>query len=150
MIDLRPLASLGQFEIDWLSARHHFSFGHYMDPARMGVGHLRVWNDDTIAPGGGFERHGHRDMEIITYVRRGAITHRDHLGNEGRTEAGDVQVMSAGKGILHEEHNRESEPTEIFQIWIEPNQRGVAPRWEARQLQLTVVLEKPLGCQLSL
>ncbi len=133
MIDIRPFESLGQFEIDWLSARHHFSFGHYMDPARMGVGHLRVWNDDTIAPGGGFERHGHRDMEIITYVRRGAITHRDHLGNEGRTEAGDVQVMSAGKGILHEEYNRESDPTEIFQIWIEPSQRGVAPRWEAQQ-----------------
>ena len=83
MIDIRPFDSLGRFEIDWLSARHHFSFGEYHDPARMGIGKLRVWNDDTIKPGTGFDPHPHRDMEIITYVRKGAITHRDHLGNEG-------------------------------------------------------------------
>lgn len=132
MIELRPFDGLGRFQNDWLNARHHFSFGHYYDPRRMGLGSLRVWNDDTIRPGTGFDRHGHRDMEIITYVRKGAITHRDHLGNEGRTLAGDVQVMSAGKGILHEEHNREDGETQIFQIWIEPAVIGVTPRWETR------------------
>ena len=86
----------------------------------MGVGPLRVWNDDRVAPGTGFDPHPHRDMEIITYVRRGAVTHRDDLGNEGRTEAGDVQVMSAGTGIVHAEYNRDDEPLELFQIWIQP------------------------------
>ncbi len=132
MIELRPFDGLGRFQNDWLNARHHFSFGHYYDPRRMGLGTLRVWNDDTIRPGTGFDRHGHRDMEIITYVRKGAITHRDHLGNEGRTLAGDVQVMSAGKGILHEEHNFEEEDTQIFQIWIVPAVTDVTPRWETR------------------
>jgi len=132
MIEVRPFARLGQFRNGWLDAHHHFSFGHYMDPERMGLGRLRVWNDDTIRPGTGFDRHGHRDMEIVTYVRKGAITHRDHLGNEGRTLAGDVQVMSAGKGILHEEHNLEDEEALIFQIWIEPAVAGVQPRWETR------------------
>ncbi len=99
----------------------------------MGFGPLLVWNDDTIQPGRGFDRHGHRDMEIITYVREGAISHEDHLGNRGRTEAGDVQVMSAGTGILHAEHNLEAEPTRIFQIWIQPSRSGVAPRWEKRR-----------------
>ncbi len=133
MIDVRPFDSLGRFNIDWLAARHHFSFGHYMDPARMGFGALRVWNDDTIQPGTGFDPHPHRDMEIITYVRKGAITHRDRLGNEGRTEAGDVQVMSAGTGIVHAEYNLEEEPTQIFQIWILPSGAGFEPRWEARR-----------------
>ncbi len=132
MIEVRPFARLGHFQNSWLDAHHHFSFGNYLDPKRMGLGTLRVWNDDTIRPGSGFDRHGHRDMEIITYVRKGAITHRDHLGNEGRTLAGDVQVMSAGKGILHEEYNLEGEETQIFQIWIEPAVTGVAPRWETR------------------
>jgi quercetin 2,3-dioxygenase len=133
MIEIRPFAQLGRFENDWLAARHHFSFGHYHDPARDGMGTLLVWNDDTIQPGKGFDLHGHRDMEIITFVRQGAITHRDHLGNEGRTEAGDVQVMSAGKGILHAEYNLEDEPTRIFQIWIRPQESGVTPRWEQRR-----------------
>jgi redox-sensitive bicupin YhaK (pirin superfamily) len=132
MIDVTPLEALGRFDNDWLSARYHFSFAYYHDPARMGVGPLRVWNDDTIRPGTGFDLHGHRDMEIITYVRKGAITHQDHLGNVGRTEAGDVQVMSAGTGIMHAEYNREDEETQIFQIWIEPAVHGVAPRWETR------------------
>lgn len=132
MINVKPFGALGRFDNDWLSARHHFSFAHYHDPARMGVGSLRVWNDDTIRPGTGFDLHGHRDMEIITYVRKGAITHQDHLGNVGRTEAGDVQVMSAGTGIMHAEFNHEEEPTQIFQIWIEPAVHGVAPRWETR------------------
>lgn len=132
MIDVRPFDSLGQFDIDWLKARHHFSFGHYVDPKRMGFGALRVWNDDTIQPDTGFDPHPHRDMEIITYVRRGAITHRDRLGNEGRTEAGDVQVMSAGTGIVHAEYNLEPDITQIFQIWIEPSATGFKPRWDSR------------------
>ncbi|MEX0760206.1 MAG: pirin family protein, partial [Tistlia sp.] len=132
MIDPRPFDSLGRFDNDWLAARYHFSFAGYHDPRRGGVGPLLVWNDDTIQPQTGFEQHGHRDMEIITYVRKGAISHRDHLGNEGRTEAGDVQVMSAGKGILHAEFNREAEPTQIYQIWIRPETAGVPPRWDAR------------------
>ncbi len=132
MIEHRPFDSLGRMDIDWLSARYHFSFAHYHDPARMGVGPLRVWNDDTIQPGGGFEPHGHRDMEIITYVRSGAISHRDHLGNEGRTEAGNVQVMSAGSGIRHAEFNLEDEVTRIYQIWIQPDRSGAAPRWDQR------------------
>ena len=133
MIEIRTFDRLGRFDNDWLSARYHFSFANYHDPARMGFGPLLVWNDDTIQPGRGFDRHGHRDMEIITYVREGAISHEDHLGNRGRTEAGDVQVMSAGTGILHAEHNLEAEPTRIFQIWIEPSRTGVAPRWEKRR-----------------
>ncbi|HEY4345790.1 MAG TPA: pirin family protein [Parvibaculum sp.] len=131
MIDVRNLDSLGGADHGWLNAKHHFSFADYYDEARMGWGPLRVWNDDTIKAQTGFPRHGHRDMEIITYVRKGAITHRDHLNNEGRTVAGDVQVMSAGKGIQHEEWNRETEDTTIFQIWIEPNKKSVTPRWEA-------------------
>ena len=133
MINVHPFDALGRFDNDWLSARYHFSFGDYRDPARTGLGPLRVWNDDTVQPGRGFEMHGHRDMEIITYVRRGAITHRDHLGNAGRTAAGDVQIMTAGKGILHAEHNLEDEITQIFQIWIQPNQRGLQPDWAQRR-----------------
>jgi redox-sensitive bicupin YhaK (pirin superfamily) len=98
----------------------------------MGVGPLRVWNDDRVAPGKGFDPHPHRDMEIITYVRRGAVTHRDNLGNEGRTAAGDVQVMSAGTGIVHAEYNLDDEPLELFQIWIQPRTRGLEPRWAQR------------------
>ena len=132
MIQVQPFASLGRFQNEWLNARHHFSFGHYHDDARMGVGALRVWNDDEIAPGRGFDPHPHREMEIVTYVREGAITHRDSLGNEGRTEAGDVQVMHAGTGIVHGEFNRESTTTRIFQIWIMPGTKGVAPGWGTR------------------
>lgn len=132
MIEVRPFDSLGAFRNEWLSARHHFSFGGYRDPSRSGVGALLVWNDDEIAPGAGFDAHPHADMEIITYVRQGAITHRDSLGNEGRTEAGDVQVMHAGTGIFHAELNREDGPTRIFQIWLLPNRLGVDPGWEAR------------------
>ncbi len=132
MIEVRPFASLGAFRNQWLDARHHFSFGHYHDPDREGLGRLLVWNDDEIAPGKGFDPHSHREMEIITYVREGAITHRDSLGNEGRTEAGDVQVMHAGTGITHAEYNREAGPTRIFQIRILPDRHGAAPGWAAR------------------
>ncbi len=133
MIDVRPYAQLGAFRNDWLDTRHHFSFSSYHDPARMGLGRLRVWNDDEIAAGTGFDPHPHREMEIVTYVREGAITHRDSLGNEGRTEAGDVQVMHAGTGIVHAEYNLENVPTRLFQIWILPDKHGAAPGWGARQ-----------------
>jgi redox-sensitive bicupin YhaK (pirin superfamily) len=132
MIDKRPFASLGGADHGWLKAKHHFSFASYADPKRMGWGALRVWNDDEIAAGSGFPPHPHADMEIITYVRDGAITHEDSLGNKGRTEAGDVQVMSAGTGIRHAEYNAESETTRIFQIWIIPDARGGTPSWGAR------------------
>jgi redox-sensitive bicupin YhaK (pirin superfamily) len=132
MIERRPFAHLGGANHGWLDAKHHFSFAGYYDPARMGWGPIRVWNDDTIEPGTGFPPHGHADMEIITYVRDGAITHQDSLGNIGRTEAGDVQVMSAGSGVRHSEYNREPGTTRIFQIWIEPKSRGEAPSWGAK------------------
>ncbi|MBB2200119.1 pirin family protein [Gluconacetobacter tumulisoli] len=132
MIDVRPFDTLGAANHGWLDARHHFSFADYHDPDRMGWGRLRVWNDDAIAPGAGFPAHHHRDMEIITYVRQGAITHRDNLGNRGRTEAGDVQVISAGTGITHSEFNLEKQETRLFQIWILPTARGHAPSWGAR------------------
>jgi len=132
MIELRSKDSLGHFDFGWLNTTHHFSFGEHYDPKRMGWGKLRVWNDDEIAPGTGFPLHPHREMEIITYVRDGAITHKDNLGNEGRTEAGDVQVMSAGSGIRHAEYNQEKDPTRIFQIWIQPDQVGGAPSWGAK------------------
>lgn len=132
MLDLRPFASLGGADHGWLNAKHHFSFADYYDPARMGWGALRVWNDDRIAPATGFSPHPHADMEIVTYVREGAVTHEDSLGNRGRTEAGDVQVMSAGTGIVHSEYNRETGSTTLFQIWIEPRERGGVPRWGAR------------------
>ncbi|MBU2342383.1 MAG: pirin family protein [Alphaproteobacteria bacterium] len=133
MIDIRPFASLGHANHGWLDARHHFSFASYHDPDRMGWGPIRVWNDDTIAGGSGFPPHPHRDMEIVTFVRSGAITHRDSLGNEGRTAAGDVQVMSAGTGITHAEFNKEDEETTLFQIWIMPTRTGEAPGWGQRE-----------------
>jgi hypothetical protein len=133
MIEVRPFGGLGRFQNEWLNARPHFSFGHYHDPRRMGLGRLRVWNDDEIAAGAGFDPHPHRDMEIVTYIREGAITHRDDLGNEGRTAAGDVQVMHAGTGIVHAEYNREAAPTRLFQIWIQPDRHGVAPGWQTRR-----------------
>jgi quercetin 2,3-dioxygenase len=132
MITAVPFESLGGLDISWLLARHHFSFGHYHDPTRMGCGVLRVWNDDTIQPGAGFDPHPHQDMEIITYVREGAITHVDRLGNRGRTDAGDVQVMHAGTGIVHAEYNHEPDVTRIFQIWIEPDRVGHEPGWETK------------------
>lgn len=133
MIDIRPFATLGHADHGWLDARHHFSFANYHDPDRMGWGSIRVWNDDTIAAQSGFPPHPHRDMEIVTFVRSGAITHRDSLANEGRTAAGDVQVMSAGTGITHAEMNREDEATTLFQIWIIPDRQGEQPGWGQRE-----------------
>ncbi len=129
MVELRPFDTLGGADHGWLKAKHHFSFARYHDPKRMGHGSLRVWNDDEIAPNTGFPPHPHAEMEIITYVRKGAVTHEDSLGNKGRTEAGDVQVMSAGSGIRHAEYNREDETTTLFQIWIEPGAKGGEPSW---------------------
>lgn len=132
MIERRPFESLGGANHGWLNAKHHFSFANYYDPKRMSWGNLRVWNDDEIAPETGFPAHPHANMEIITYVRKGAITHQDSLGNKGRTEAGDVQVMSAGSGIRHSEYNLEQEPTTLFQIWIMPTKDGGQPSWGAK------------------
>ena len=130
MIEVRPFSSLGRFDNDWLAARYHFSFSNYFDPKRTQWGALRVWNDDMIQPQTGFPPHSHANMEIITYVREGAITHEDGLGNRGRTEAGDVQVMSAGSGVSHAEFNLEDEPTRLFQIWILPKQAGGGAYWK--------------------
>ncbi len=129
MIERRPFDSLGGANHGWLNTKHHFSFASYYDPERTHWGTLRVWNDDAIEAGTGFPPHSHADMEIITYVREGAITHQDNLGNKGRTVAGDVQVMSAGTGIQHSEYNLESTTTRIFQIWITPNRHGLPPSW---------------------
>lgn len=132
MIQHRPYASLGGANHGWLDAKHHFSFANYHDAERMGWGALRVWNDDAIQANTGFPPHSHADMEIITYVRDGAISHQDNLGNRGRTEAGDVQVMSAGSGIQHAEYNLEADTSRIFQIWIIPDQRGGTPTWGSK------------------
>ena len=131
-IERRPFATLGHADHGWLDARHHFSFASYHDPDRMGWGAIRVWNDDAIAAGSGFPPHPHRDMEIITYVRSGAISHEDSMGNRGRTQAGDVQVISAGSGVRHAEYNAEAETTTLFQIWIEPTRKGGEPSWGAQ------------------
>ncbi len=133
MIERRPFSSLGKANHGWLDANHHFSFANYRDRARDQWGRLRVWNDDRIAPGKGFDPHPHRDMEIITYIRSGAITHKDSMGNEGRTEAGDVQVMSAGTGVVHAEYNLEPVETTLFQIWIMPDRRGEKPSWGTKK-----------------
>lgn len=127
-----PYDSLGRFTNDWLDARYHFSFAEYHNPKRMHFKTLRVINDDHIQPGAGFDFHPHRDMEIITYVRSGAILHQDSMGNQGRTSAGDVQVMSAGTGLLHAERSDPETETRLYQIWILPRDKGVAPRWDQR------------------
>lgn len=124
MIEHRPFASLHAEERDWLKARHHILVNR---PDSWGA--LCAWNDDEIAPNGGFPSHGHTNMEIITYVREGLITHRDNLGNTGQIHAGDVQVMSAGTGIRHAEYNLGRTPARLFQIWIEPERAGGAPAW---------------------
>ncbi len=132
MIRIKRYATLGQADYQWLQARYHFSFAEYYDPHRQGFGQLRVVNDDVIMPGHGFGMHPHRDMEIITFIRKGAITHEDSCGNKGRTTEGAVQVMSAGSGVMHSEYNHEQEATHLYQIWIKPNKKGIKPRWEQR------------------
>jgi quercetin 2,3-dioxygenase len=141
VVTVIPYANLGHANHGWLDAQHHFSFASYYNPKRMGLGTLRVINDDRIAAGKGFGTHPHSNMEIITYVRRGAITHKDSMGNVGRTAAGDVQVMSAGTGVAHSEYNLEEVETQLYQIWIEPNVQNVPPRWEAAAFPKTPVVD---------
>jgi redox-sensitive bicupin YhaK (pirin superfamily) len=132
MLEHRFKADLGGGDFGWLKAKHHFNVTAGGNPAHHPLGALVVWNDDEIAPGSGFPMHGHQSMEIISYVLEGAVSHRDSAGGEGRTVAGDVQVMSAGTGIRHEERNAESIPLRLFQIWLQPRKRGGEPRWGSR------------------
>lgn len=131
MITVYPVETLGRADYGWLQAKYHFSFSNYQNPRRVRFGKLRVINDDIVKAGNGFEPHAHNDMEIITFIRSGAITHKDSQGNEGRTEAGDVQVMSAGTGIEHSEFNLENVDTSLYQIWIFPREKNVKPRWDS-------------------
>ena len=142
MIKRYAFSDLGGANYGWLNAKHHFSFANYYDPQKLSHGELMVVNDDRIAPQTGFDTHPHRDMEIITYVRSGAISHQDDRGNKGRTPAGSIQVMSAGTGIFHSEYNFEDEETSLYQIWIKPAHIGVAPRWETAEFPKTPVLNK--------
>ena len=130
MISIFPYSELGNHNYGWLDARYHFNFADYYNPEKSGYPPLIVWNDDRIQPGTGFPMHSHRDMEIITYIRQGAITHEDSLGNKGVTKAGEIQIMSAGTGITHSEYNHEDNETLLFQIWIQPNEINIQPRWE--------------------
>ncbi|WP_426369519.1 pirin family protein [Pseudocolwellia sp. HL-MZ7] len=132
MIKHNPFNQLGKADHGWLKANFHFSFAHYYNPKRMGFGVLRVINDDLITANSGFPAHPHNNMEIITFVRSGAIHHQDNTGSKGITHAGEVQVMSAGKGIVHSEYNKTNEPLTLYQIWIEPNCRNVMPRWDSK------------------
>ena len=132
MLQPRLWAELGGWDFGWLKAKHHFAFADHGKPSHTALGSLIVWNDDEIAPGTGFPLHGHANVEIITYVRQGSVAHRDNLGNVGRLEAGDVQVMSAGTGIQHAEFNPGHEPLRIYQIWIRPRESGGKPQWETR------------------
>jgi hypothetical protein len=133
MLTHYPYKSLGHADHGWLKSKHHFSFARYYNPARKGFGKLRVINDDWVAAGTGFPAHPHSNMEIISVIRSGAITHQDSTGNKGITKAGEVQVMSAGTGIIHSEYNRSHEPLTFYQIWLETNKNNIAPRWESKK-----------------
>jgi redox-sensitive bicupin YhaK (pirin superfamily) len=142
---IHPANKRGGGDHGWLKTRHSFSFADWYEPTRMGFGTLRVINDDSIAPHQGFGAHGHRDMEIITIVTEGTITHEDNMGNLGVIPAGDVQIMSAGTGVVHGERNDSDEPLALFQIWIEPKEKGVAPRYGQSELHLA---HQPPGLRL--
>ena len=130
---IRRGAERGTANFGWLNSHHSFSFGSYYDPQHMGFGVLRVINDDTVAPGAGFDTHGHRDMEIISYILKGSIEHQDSMGHKHRIDAGEVQRMSAGHGVMHSEYNASQDDTLRFlQIWITPNQQGVEPGYEQK------------------
>ncbi len=131
----RKATERGTVDLGWLKSQHSFSFGHYYDPAHMGISALRVINEDRVQPGQGFDTHGHRDMEIISYVVSGALKHKDSQGNEYLVPAGEVQRMSAGSGIMHSEYNAsDSEPVHFLQIWIQPKFRGITPSYEQMQV----------------
>ena len=132
MLVHRRWESLGSADLGWLRAKHHFAVSAEDNPEHGALGPLIVWNDDEIAVGGGFPMHGHRDVEIISYVRQGAVGHRDTLGSEGHVQAGDVQVMSAGTGIRHAEYNNSDVPLKLYQIWLLPRVAGGAPRWDTK------------------
>ncbi len=133
---IRKSDTRGRANFGWLDSRHSFSFGSYYDPRHMGVSVLRVINDDTVKGGTGFGAHGHRDMEIISYVLEGAIQHRDSIGNRFVVPAGEVQRMSAGTGIQHSEFNASrSEPLKFLQIWIEPNVMGIQPSYQQAKIE---------------
>jgi quercetin 2,3-dioxygenase len=133
MLQVRSSPTLDGGDFGWLKARHHFAVTAEGNPANGPLGALVVWNDDEIAPGTGFGLHGHADMEIVSYVREGRVTHRDSLGNTGCTSAGDVQAISAGTGIRHSEQNLGAEPLRLFQIWLRPRVKGGAPQWDTRR-----------------
>lgn len=133
MITIRPADARGHSELGWLSSRHSFSFGDYYDPLQLGVRSLRVINEDVVQPGRGFETHGHRDMEIISYVLAGALAHKDTLGNGATIRPGEVQVMGAGTGIRHSEFNAsDQDPVHFLQIWIRPAEAGLEPRYQQK------------------
>jgi redox-sensitive bicupin YhaK (pirin superfamily) len=133
MLELRPADARGVANFGWLNSRHTFSFGSYHDPQQVGFSDLLVINDDRVSPGGGFDTHGHRDMEIFSYVLEGALQHRDSMGTGSVIRPGDVQMMSAGSGVLHSEFNASrEEPVHFLQIWIVPDRKGVAPRYQQR------------------
>src|SRR5258706_7303180 len=129
MLQLKSFEDIGGFDAGWLKAKHHFAIGPYGNPAHKAVGNLIVLNDDEIAPRTGFGLHHHENVEIVSYLREGTVTHRDDRGNLGKTRAGDVQVMSAGTGIRHSEQNEEDVPIRLFQIWLKPSAAGGIPRW---------------------